>query len=1355
MRNPLHTKPQRAPISYGTPLAWGFGMECSLCHRLVPGSPARCPVCSARLDPDGHEHWRRLEFVRDRLSRWYRESQIPGSNYMALSRSLKEEMSTFADDLRREEVVETGIFIIEEVPDVLPTPPAPNPPLQLVPRVEPRPIPAPRPVRPPVPEAPAPRPDFFKNLANPRNIKWLLNLGIFIFAGGLSAYIYTEWTNLTPIWQMLILFGGTAAILAAGHALRRTLLSVTGRGLIALGTIALPIDFFAVAHTKLFPDLAPEVIGLSAAISCAAVYVNFARLYRDRRFSYLALIAILGIWTFGCALAAGWAWTPATLPPLLLLAYVGFHYAGDRFDKRLWMDPLFFFMHGATAAVTGWMLATPNVPWAAESVALACGFAFYYFSAFRTGRDALAWIGLPFLLGAFAKLVFGLDVPMFDVGRWLVYFGLLLCVPIGVRRVERLRPLALPLVGTGITCAALGLAWSAGACAAYGEDALRSLVSSLVAAGSFALAASFATRSRWPAAVALPMLAAAGHFTLVLDAAPLRHFPPYYAALAAVAAAFTLSTRRRFDFVTPAGTWMTAACASVALVLMAFIRMTYYNFYPGLGFWTCTGAAIAFAAATRLTRSRFLLDITYFAIAGAYVFALTIARVPTHWMGIACVALAAAFFATPFKKPSLFVSMASAMGAVVYGVGLYLQEQTGFAAATMLAVSAYLVAAQFFTKHKWLGAPAVATAYVAWFWFLPHGFVGAVLLAAAILAAARFARDPERLALEVPALLALAAVQVAEPEFVVATIAMLTAIAHRVAAPRLLALQVVPVIVAAVVGFTGVSLQTAMLLALAAGFFALVARDHKPVAHAAVWLLAAAYFYALRPFDFEPHWLGLAYAPFCILGVWLGRRSHAAVAFASVMVAVTLLLADPRVWEREFLGPWIAATTAVAAFAAWRREAWFASFYAALAYCVTLKFFSHESIWGGPLLLAGAAVFCALPWGRPTRTAGVLLSIVAMIYGFQHEPMRGWTFMLAGLLYFSQASRHVGFVYAAAAAIGAGDSLLVMHNDFDPGFYLIPSSVALMGMAWDLTRRHGREFGAPMGALGVIVALVATALVWDRPLALALHLAYDSLLFAYLSLLAPAAMYASAAAMMGSFGAFMVNSGMGRHEGALAYLGIAILTIPATRREWFAVSMATAMLVTLFDGFSSVFYMQDTRWGIAVMLGSALLYGLTAWRRRLPAFWHLCAASTFFAYALTCHELQLHEVEYYTIPLGVTVLFWSRRTALDLIGCALLLVPSVALGFDRVDDYNALAAVIVSVGLVVAGMTLRRRVFLLGGSFAFVAVAMAKVVQVLIEAQAHWAVWALLVGVVLIVTAGTIERIARGKVRVDFLGQWD
>ena len=50
---------------------------------------------------------------------------------------------------------------------------------------------------------------------------------------------------------------------------------------------------------------------------------------------------------------------------------------------------------------------------------------------------------------------------------------------------------------------------------------------------------------------------------------------------------------------------------------------------------------------------------------------------------------------------------------------------------------------------------------------------------------------------------------------------------------------------------------------------------------------------------------------------------------------------------------------------------------------------------------------------------------------------------------------------------------------------------------------------------------------------------------------------------------------------------------------------------------------------------------------------------------------------------------------------------------------------------------------------------MAKAVHVLIEAQAHWAVWALLVGTMLIVTAGAIERIARGKLRMDLLADWE
>jgi hypothetical protein len=280
-------------------------------------------------------------------------------------------------------------------------------------------------------------------------------------------------------------------------------------------------------------------------------------------------------------------------------------------------------------------------------------------------------------LAAFADLTWGLDVPKTDLGRWLVYFGMMMAMPAGLRRIDRLRPLVLPAVVTGAAAMSAGLLWSVAMYVNHPE-ALRSLISSLIAAGLFNLAASFTTRSPHPAALGLPLLAAAGHFTLVYEHARLELFAPYYAIFAAIVGLCTVSTRKRAEFLTTPGSWVASAAACVAMILMVSpgLRTIYYTHEEALGLLTSLGAAVAFGCTTMLTRSRFMSDITYFALGGVYAFALKLAGVGPQWMGIAGAALAGFFFVLAervkgiFMRPSLFVALACAAGSLVYGEGL-------------------------------------------------------------------------------------------------------------------------------------------------------------------------------------------------------------------------------------------------------------------------------------------------------------------------------------------------------------------------------------------------------------------------------------------------------------------------------------------------------------------------------------------------------------------------------------------------------------------------------------------------------------------------------------------------------------
>jgi hypothetical protein len=1959
-------------------------MTCALCEAPLPGPADRCPRCRARLDAAEHERYRGLQFVLARLRAWYGDGALESAVYLRLRGETQREMDALAQALREEEIIEEGIFVIEEPPKpparpapvgVAPPPPVPPPP---APVLRPKPVEAPPPPPPVAAPAPvAPPRDFWRNLASPRNVGLLLNMGTLLFSVGLAVTIYTEWDKLTAHWQMLILFGGTAAVLGIGHALRRTMLSLTGRALVALGTIALPIDFFAVARSGLLPGIHDTLIGVAACLSSGALYAAFARLYRDRRYVYLLQCAGLGLWIFAFQFfRRDWGVTAATTAPVLLIGYLVYHFWLDRrpLDRKLWLDPVFFFLHSATAAATGWLVAA-GVPaigqlnyhddWIPIVASAACFFAFYYFSAWRTQRISLAWGGLPFLLAGFADLLWGLDVAGHDVGRWMVYFGLLMSTPLGVQRIERLRPLALPLVWMGASIATIGLLWSAGAYVYGIEPALRSLISSLVAAGLFCVAASIAVRSPLLSGTGLTMIVGAGHLALVLAHEPLRAFAPYYGLAGAALGAGVLALRDRARFLTRPAAAVGLVAALIALVLQCppWMGATFES-YPALGLCAAAGAALALTAAALSGRNRLVTDYAFAAIALAVLYALRLLQLPTTMMGVAGVALGGALLALSranrFLRPSIFVSVAAFCASIFYGAHLYVAGDLFPAALTMLSAALCLGAAHFAAPHKMLGATtAILLAAGTAILMQHHGIAlesalrGAVAVAAGVLAVstlarrfgrnaaslsleaatlcllglpavvallnppdARFwawlivllaahqwargadlttalargiplilgaiaasliqweavrpaesallflllavygalasARDPARRWCSAPAFLALSAsaygmlmhfdvphhwrflamtplaiagmlvgrrlsanplmaaaalvtlavtlwvlgdvdlwsaahrrmlepsiasalitagvagalsirgrgrppaalanafcalylglayglllqrtdsthggpplmflasVLVAggllglfgaiaerraapawaglplllaagtatmflcyEPghhyatyfglfgaalgasatalrrraEFLAlpasgigalaATLAILglivpdflevtfndcalsgllaaagTAAAFAAAAPlhrqrpladlaylsavaaALFALRLVdvPTDYLGVVGIIAAallllatlklketilrpSMASTLIVALlatayggylyldgnsgvasetmfwAAAYAAVVqfATPYKFFGHPAALLVAMGYLFlmqylgialepALRgsvgvaaavlaatavarrlgraaeafhldlttilllgvtacgaatlPHDLflfgsitalmlahplagadDPrlsfardlplavcafmaaallwsgdaprdaaviflllsvtgfdagrragqeltigpaffalaaagwavltwrevglHWHGLGITPLIVAAVLAARTLPLRVgkplagAAAIVAVVVTLwILGRPEMWtpaNRALMTPSIFMSLALGLTAAAFAPRGFrgtsihvptalASVYIVLTIGLTAKRFSTGTQWDGPAVMAGAFAVTGIgAWLRrrgradhaisPTAV-GFAASLVALAVTMNDEAMRGWTFLMAGLLYWlaSMNWRRPFFVYASVVALGAGNFLLGLHHDFDPkltGFFMVPTSLAMTAMAWDLSRRYGKEFGAPMGVAGLVVALAATAIAWGHPLALALHLAYDALMFGFLATVGGLrhAMVFSSLSLLGAFVAFLHHTGLPLQQTVCSVIGISILQMLAARAmldRWrshsdafHGTALMAAMASLVWGGVPSELYLNgaDTPWGILALGLSALLYGLGAFLRRQAALGYLSAASAFAGYLLTCRHYALHEIEFYTIPLGLTVLVWNyalmrRRlervwtVVLDLAAVTLLLLPSILAAFDRAADPNALVALLVSLMLVVAGMALRRRSYLLSGSFGFVGMTVAKGVHFLVEVEAPRMVWAMLVGALLILLAASIELTRRGQI---------
>jgi hypothetical protein len=254
----------------------------------------------------------------------------------------------------------------------------------------------------------------------------------------------------------------------------------------------------------------------------------------------------------------------------------------------------------------------------------------------------------------------------------------------------------------------------------------------------------------------------------------------------------------------------------------------------------------------------------------------------------------------------------------------------------------------------------------------------------------------------------------------------------------------------------------------------------------------------------------------------------------------------------------------------------------------------------------------------------------------------------------------------------------------------------------------------------------------------------------------------SAASLTGALVAFLSHAGVAFAPGACAVIGVSIVQMLATwkvqgsRRAYtdpfYATALAAGLVALSAGGARSGLYLgADTGWGVVAMLLATALYGGAALTRRQAGPAYLAAATAFGAYWLGLRYFDLSAVEFYTMPLGLAVLAWSDQVmrerlapaqarALDLVGTALWVAPSALRAFDLPADPQTLPALGASLAMIFAGMAMKRRDYLLAGSFLFVGIATAKGVHLLAASDAGWWTWGLVLGTTLMATAALIER---------------
>lgn len=690
-------------------------MNCSLCDKPA-GTGERCQNCGARLDVNLHLRVAKIDFALMKLRDWNRSGHIFDVQHRRLSAELTDERVAIAKSLLPVPAPKPPtVVILEELPPppvVVSPPPAPKPIAHVPP---PAPPPPPKPVvyYPPAPPPVPPRSfaEVLRDLGSERNIRWLLNIGIFLFTLALAVFIWTKWDRMGSHLRLSILFGGTIAAVVLGHVLRGIIADVTAHALTVLGTIALPLDFLAL--TK-FPALAAygnDVIGLSASFACLVTYSQLGRLYRERAFSYLAMLALTGMWGFGLDVAGvGWGRILTTLPPaftVLYLIYIAVVRREGLSDdaRKLWLEPTFVFLHfavvGATSAILVALLTdllTIRGDMAPLAIAALGGFLFHAVAARRLDQPAIAWGAALYLMAACAELVYGGGRTVPDSGLPWVFIGLALLTPFGVSTGRFVQPVLagglLSLFSGLLILAHFGL--------------YRDMTVAFIACGAFGVAATFVRREAWLLVPGYGCFVAA----IVLDALRLG-LPPadlsLHLAIFAAVAGLAAATRRKL--VVDASFWFAFLTAAAATLLFATDIMNLWYRSPARGALICALCGVAMAGVLRVQPRRFLADLFYLCVTGAYVMGLQASGFNADWMGVAVALLAAAFFAAArtgrFLVPTMFLTLAISTSCVIYAAVLYLTGLPLEASCTGAVVALVLGIAAVKTDVKLLAHPAV------------------------------------------------------------------------------------------------------------------------------------------------------------------------------------------------------------------------------------------------------------------------------------------------------------------------------------------------------------------------------------------------------------------------------------------------------------------------------------------------------------------------------------------------------------------------------------------------------------------------------------------------------------------------
>ncbi len=1374
-------------------------MRCSICLSANGELARACWSCRARLEEPKHRELWGVTYLLGQVGKWDEERRLGPEIVAALRDDYGRRRDALKADLlpaRRESTptalagrVAAAILSERKVAEVRKVfeaaPPLPAEPMRPVAPVRPEPRPAPR-AEPPAP----PRPPFsWKNLYTERNIRWVLNLGIFIFSVALAVFIHTQWRGMMPGLKIAILFGSSFAAMGAGHLLRRTILKATGLALVVLGALAIPIDCAAVVQFGLVDRSRADQVGLAGALLSLAVYVGLAHLYKESLFHHLAALAGGAVWAF-LLRQAGVEW-PVVVPWLVPLALAGVLRGSPPVRKTAaWGLGACLALGLALLATDVLSVRTHVVP---LEIALASTLAATIVAGRRTRLEIFPWAAMAVLWAMFGVAAGHFRLAFPDCWLALAFLG----AAFGAGWAWKSAPFMLASVLAGL------LSLSAAAPELGRAAAVLGIPAVLHAALGWVRKDARHAAAGW--------LLAGGALAVGLNALHVGRLwqPLAFAAYgAAMAGLSRLRTKEVFHALAVLG-------GGAAMLLLSLWYMEY--FLPGkkfagghacqiLGASIALVAAFAFGPVANALRSRFVSDITYGCLGFATLLALRWAHVPAMWLGLSVALFGVAYILLEKRisrwllRPTLFTGIASTIAAGTFALlqWLVLREYLP-SSLTLLFVGGFYLAVARLTSFKWVAHVGTYVAAAGW-------LVGLVALHEKVL----------ELPVHTRALLTL-----------------LPAAGALVWADRRrdLHLGIANLVVAAAcLGFVYLdvsmydkprlpfTIAASGVAALLAAWFAfrkpeVEGVDARLMSGLMGLFASVAYILWLKYFSTGSPWGGLViFAMSAALGggaellrrFGLDKQSRPLVLVSFLVTALAILQAHAKGWDEgvpllvygvawalytalgrsfkwapfawagaaagavglvfwllHWRTPWIGVLTFPLAALALRREdrpvaalGWLAAVLCPLHAAARL----HEIPAAG-LAFVAMSVPLALTRLRPVSFLTMLLAVVI---SWGHEPFNSLAAFSGFALYLglALARRQPIHLYVALALALLGDYHLAMRFEGAGGLAAFPLALVLFGMGHEVRKKFGEEFGWPLLGASFAAALLATVFAFGDPSHRILLFLGDALLFGAGAVLLrrPELIYPCSAALVALDLALMAKFRMESTRVAFQLLTLSLAKIIFVRamgeklkaylQPVFVASLVIAAGVLSFGLYRHEAYtgkdIDLAIWGLILL---ASIVGVAGRIRKVPAMLYLSAAHLLGAYYLALHKHRIDTLEFYTVPIGAGIVLWSvlalrekgLRGLIEGLAVAVLFLPSAVQSFVPEKNAHTLAALGLAFAAILAGMGLKRRVLVLGATGAFVLEGIGKAIHFLIEQELSAAEWGMIVGGLLILTAAAFE----------------